>query len=277
MNARIEGSESRRLARSWQQGLLPILFAAGAALAVCGALLGRFTDLTTGSQLVMMSGWAVLSVLLVALYRPPAASTRFGAANTITLARATLALLLAGLAIEVGLPDGGLSAATVAPEHWADSWADSWANGWAWAVSGIALLALALDGIDGPIARATGQESRFGARFDMETDAFLAFVLAVYIVRSDELDAWILALGTLRYVFVVASWFVPALAAELFPSMRRKAVCVLQVAALCLIISPALSPTLSWLLGVLATLALVGSFARDVHWLLSRPPTTPSP
>jgi len=272
MNANIQGSETRRRARSWQQGPLLALLVAGAVLAAAATTLSWLTGLSPRSQLVMAIGWMLFSLLLITAYRPPASRTRFGAANTVTLARAMLTFLLAGLAFEVGLPGGiaeGLSDGLT--DDLSDGLSDvEWSARWAWMVSGIALLALALDGVDGPIARATGQESSFGARFDMETDAFLAFVLAVYIVRSGELGFWILALGMLRYVFVAASWFVPALTAELFPSQRRKVVCVLQIAALCLIVSPALTTTQSLLLGAFATFALSASFLRDVHWLLSR-------
>ena len=45
-------------------------------------------------------------------------------------------------------------------------------------------VALALDWVDGQVARRTHTESAFGARFDMEVDAFLILVLSVYVARS---------------------------------------------------------------------------------------------
>src|SRR5262245_48079916 len=47
----------------------------------------------------------------------------------------------------------------------------------------LAVVALVLDGVDGWIARRTGTVSEFGARFDMEVDAFLILVLSVYVAR----------------------------------------------------------------------------------------------
>ena len=40
-------------------------------------------------------------------------------------------------------------------------------------------VALALDGVDGQVARRTRTVSALGARFDMEVDAFLVLVLSV--------------------------------------------------------------------------------------------------
>ena len=47
----------------------------------------------------------------------------------------------------------------------------------------LSAVALALDGVDGQVARRTHTESAFGARFDMEVDAFLILVLSVYVAR----------------------------------------------------------------------------------------------
>ena len=78
---------------------------------------------------------------------------------------------------------------------------------------------------------------------------------------------WILGLGLVRYVFVVAGIFVPALARPLPPSRRRSAVCVLQVAVLALILAPPLAPPLSAALAAAALAALLASFGVDIAWL----------
>ena len=44
----------------------------------------------------------------------------------------------------------------------------------------LVVVALSLDWVDGQVARRTGTASAFGARFDMEADAFLIAVLSVY-------------------------------------------------------------------------------------------------
>ena len=48
---------------------------------------------------------------------------------------------------------------------------------------------------DGPAARRSGIASRFGARFDMETDALMILVLAVLAWRWDRAGAWVLLPG----------------------------------------------------------------------------------
>jgi hypothetical protein len=52
------------------------------------------------------------------------------------------------------------------------------------AVFALAALALALDGVDGWLARRHGRVSGFGARFDMEVDSAFALVLALHALVS---------------------------------------------------------------------------------------------
>ena len=81
-----------------------------------------------------------------------------------------------------------------------------------------------------------------------------------------------LALGLMRYAFVVAGWIWPRLARPLPPSLRRKAVCVLQLVVLAALISPPLVPPVSAGLAAAALAALAWSFAVDLAWLVrSRP------
>jgi len=176
----------------------------------------------------------------------------FGPANAITALRASGTAFLAGL-----MP--------VAHSNTLFQLQDS--NPYLWILSIAILALLALDGVDGYLARRTQLESSFGARFDMEVDAFLALVLSVLIWRSGKAGIWVLGLGSLRYLFILASVWSQPLQGELFPSMRRKVVCVIQIAALCIMLSPLLSPQLSVLLGVVALACLVASFAIDVRWL----------
>ena len=91
---------------------------------------------------------------------------------------------------------------------------------------------MALDGVDGALARGRGEASEFGARFDMETDALLILVLAALVWQHDKAGAWILLAGLLRYLFVAASYVLPWLGAALPPSRRRQTVCVVQIVSL---------------------------------------------
>ncbi|GFJ94980.1 CDP-alcohol phosphatidyltransferase family protein [Phytohabitans rumicis] len=77
----------------------------------------------------------------------------------------------------------------------------------------LAAVALALDAVDGQVARRTGSTSVLGARFDMEVDAVLIMVLSVVVAGS--LGPWVLAIGAFRYVFVAAAWALPWLRGSL--------------------------------------------------------------
>ncbi|KPQ21419.1 CDP-alcohol phosphatidyltransferase family protein [Halomonas sp. HL-93] len=165
-----------------------------------------------------------------------------GWANRITLARAVLVALVAG---------------ALASQAFATSI-------WSWLA--IAVLALLLDGIDGWVARRTHSYSLFGARFDMELDALLIMLLCVGL-WLDSLGEWVLLIGGMRYLFVAAGWQFTWLSQPLFVSIRRKAVCVWQVAALLLALTPLTSPFVAGLLALSALLSLIYSFGVDVWWL----------
>jgi phosphatidylglycerophosphate synthase len=126
-------------------------------------------------------------------------------------------------------------------------------------------VALALDGVDGQVARRTGSTSALGARFDMEVDAFLILVLSVFAAGS--FGWWSVAIGAYRYVFVAASWAAPWLTVPLPPKFSRKVVAATQGVALVVALSHLLP---AWLAGAglaFALTSLTWSFARDIHWL----------
>ena len=70
----------------------------------------------------------------------------------------------------------------------------------------LAAVALALDAVDGWVARRTRTTDE-GARFDAEVDAFLILILSAYVARSA--GAWVLVIGAARYVFLAAGWALP--------------------------------------------------------------------
>jgi len=190
---------------------------------------------------------AALAVERLTPFHPHAA---FGLANAITLFRAGGAVPIAALALEPAILAG---------------------KG-AWMALGGAALLLALDGVDGRIARRSGLASRFGARFDLEVDAFLILALAALAWGLGKAGPWILGIGLLRYAFVAAGWIVPALARPLPPSNRRRAVCALQILVLGLLLAPPLVPPASGALAAAAFAVLILSFAVDVAWLLRHAP-----
>ncbi|MEV0679138.1 CDP-alcohol phosphatidyltransferase family protein [Actinosynnema sp. NPDC050436] len=124
----------------------------------------------------------------------------------------------------------------------------------------LASAALALDFVDGLVARRTGTASPLGARFDMEVDAFLILVLSAHVAL--DLGPWVLAIGVMRYAFVAVSWVAPWLRGELPPSFARKAVAAGQ-GVLLVVAASGLVPFAGVLVGS-ALAALVWSFGRDV-------------
>jgi len=171
---------------------------------------------------------------------------RFGAANQITTLRAILVSLVAGLVGEPKLPP--VAAAAVAAS----------------------VVVTLLDGVDGWLARRERIASPFGARFDMEIDALLILALSVLAWRHQKAGAWVVLSGLLRYGFVAGGAVAPWLREPLFASRRRQTVCVIQIAALTLVMVPAIEPPASTALAAAALAALSCSFLIDTVWLWRR-------
>ena len=136
---------------------LPTLLQATVGLGAVGWTVGLLASATA----------AVL--LAVALHR--AGTTRFGPANVVTLVRVTLGQAVAAL----------VAASIVGVDHQA-------------LLLALTASALALDAIDGHVARRTRSITPLGARFDMEADAFLILVLSV--AAAPMVGWWVLAIGS---------------------------------------------------------------------------------
>jgi phosphatidylglycerophosphate synthase len=132
----------------------------------------------------------------------------------------------------------------------------------------IAALALALDFVDGVVARRTKTTARLGAQFDGEVDAFLMLVLSVYVARFA--GAWVLAIGAARYAFLAAGWSLPWMRAPLPPRFWRKTVAAIEGVVLAFAASGLLSRTAVQAVLVVAVALLAESFGRDVWWLWRR-------
>ncbi len=138
-----------------------------------------------------------------------------------------------------------------------------------WGVVAVAATALLLDGVDGWLARRSALVSDFGARFDMEVDAGLALILSLLAAQGGTVGPWVLALGSMRYVYVAAGRFLPWLRAPLPQRFRRKLVCVVQIGALILLVTPGTAPVAGGV-AALATGLVLWSFALDTLWLARR-------
>ena len=184
-------------------------------------------------------GYALVTGTALALALHRRGSYALGPADHVTLARATLVGSVTALVAD--------TVQTPAPVA---------------LLVAITTVALILDAVDGRIARRTGTVSTLGARFDMEVDAFLILVLSVFVTSS--LGAWVLAIGTMRYVFVAFSLPLPWLKSPLPPSMARKTVAALQGIVLTVAAADVLPRPVETTATALALAALVWSFGRDV-------------
>ena len=219
-------------------GLVVVLALANAARAMLP--LGDRYALKAGALFVAVMG---LSIGFLQQHHPFA---RFGAANQITTVRAILVALVAGLVGEPQRPS--IAAAAIA----------------------MSVGVTVLDGVDGWLARRSDIASAFGARFDMEIDALLILALSVMAWRHGKAGAWILASGLMRYAFVAAGVLAPWMRASLPPSRRRQTICVIQIAALTLVMLPAIEPPISTALAGAALVTLSYSFLIDTVWLWRR-------
>ena len=206
-------------------------------LAVLAVTLGLTVEgLVTG----VLYGLTLCALLATGLQR--AGMRALGPANVVTLSRAILV--------------GGVSALVVTSFTHPVSTP---------ALVVVAGVALALDGVDGQVARRTGSTSALGARFDMEIDAFLILVLSVY--AGDRFGWWTVALGAYRYLFVAASWALPWLTAALPPKFSRKVVAALQGVVLAVATAHLLPYHVTMAALAVALGTLTWSFGRDIRWL----------
>jgi len=133
----------------------------------------------------------------------------------------------------------------------------------------LAAVALALDAVDGWVARRT-RTTEAGARLDGEVDAFLILVLSVYVART--VSPWILAIGGARYAFLAAGWLLPWMRGTLPARYWRKVVAGAQGIVLTVAAAGVLSPAPTTTALVLALALLTESFGRDVWWLWTNRP-----
>jgi phosphatidylglycerophosphate synthase len=136
-------------------------------------------------------------------------------------------------------------------------------------------VALAVDLLDGWVARRTGSASELGARFDGEVDAFLLLVLSLYVARA--FGPWVLLIGAARYLFMAGARNLPWLHAPLPPRRWRKIVTAVQGVVLTVAVAGVLSHNLVKVALLAALAALAASFGECVWWLWRRRHEAPEP
>ena len=170
---------------------------------------------------------------------------RLGPASWVTLARATLAVGVAALVADSFAHDTPVALLVT-----------------------LAAVALALDLVDGWLARRTGTATALGARFDGEVDAFLILALSVYVAPA--YGAWVLAIGAARYLFGAGEWLLPWMRAPLPPRRWRRIVAAAQGIVLTVAAAGILPRALTQALLVAALAALAASMGECVWWLWRR-------
>ncbi len=116
------------------------------------------------------------------------------------------------------------------------------------------------------MARRTGTASAWGARFDMETDAALLLVLSAHVATL--LGWWVLAIGLMRYAWVVAGALLPWLTGPL--PVRYSAKVVAAAQGIVLIAAAALPGPVTAVAVVGALAALTWSFGVSARHLWER-------
>ncbi len=214
-----------------------------AAVAIVGELLTAFLRLDARFTAVAVAVLAAKVILALTSIRGRHPHARLGAANVVTLGRSGMVALLAACIREV--PTDPL----------------------AWTAISLGSLVALLDGVDGFLARRAGLSSDFGARFDMETDAFFILVLSALVWATGNAGPWILTAGSLRYLFIAAGWVLPWMRAPLTATRRGKVMAVAQMVGLLVALGPIIPvPLRAWAAG-LTLGGLVWSFAVDVRRL----------
>jgi phosphatidylglycerophosphate synthase len=221
----------------------------GGTLLLLAVLAGTVGIGGAGWLVGLASGVTLNAALGRALWRDPSAG--LGWASWVTLLRATLAVGVAALtaaSFELPVATGTLVA--------------------------LASVALALDFVDGWVARRTRTQTALGAKLDGEVDAFLMLVLSIEVAPTA--GGWVLLIGLARYAFLAAGWRLPWLRAPLPRREWRKTVTASQGVALVIAASGVPPSAVSRILLAIALAMLVESFGRDVWWLWRHRDDAPS-
>ncbi|WP_276272906.1 CDP-alcohol phosphatidyltransferase family protein [Haloarcula litorea] len=212
-------------------------------------LSGRFSQ-SAGLRWLAPTG-AVLAYVGGFLWRhratlPRVDGTRLGAlglANHVTLFRAGLLAGVAGFALVD--PAAGLR------------WLPALGYG----------AVVALDAVDGAVARSVGTETRLGERLDMATDTTGFLVAPLVAVAWGLLPAWYLSLSAARYVYRAGCWLHRrrgGAVGDLPPSRVRRPLAALQMGFLTVALAPAAPTPLVRLVAPAVLLPSLAVFARDL-------------
>jgi phosphatidylglycerophosphate synthase len=231
MNTAVRASRTGPAAGLTAQLLLLSVLAEAPGLSTAGLITGLACAVTMAAALAR------------GLARDPGA--RLGPASWVTLARATLAVGVAALAVASLTQDAPVALVVT-----------------------LAAITLVLDAADGVVARRTGTATALGARFDGEVDALLILALSVYV--APMYGAWVLAIGAARYVFLAGECLLPWMRAPLPPRRWRRVVAATQGVVLTVAAAGVLPRALTQALLAAALALLAASMGECVWWLRRR-------
>lgn len=142
-------------------------------------------------------------------------------------------------------------------------------QGFTWTAVVLGGAALAMDGLDGKIARTTGG-TRAGALYDETVDALFILLLSIGVVPLWGL--WCLIPGLMYYAFHLVAAFRPAWRQHLPRSLSRRVIAAAQGILLLAAGTPiaVAFPPFGLLCVAAAVVSVLYSFGRDVLWLERR-------
>lgn len=131
-----------------------------------------------------------------------------------------------------------------------------------WGVAVIAAAAIALGHVEDWLAGKIDAAGPFSRQLGREANAVLVLALAVLLWRGGVLGNWVLAVGVLRYILLVAGGFTPAL--RLAGPAWRRAVALAVPACLAAALVPGLPAFAASALGILALWGVLGGAIFDL-------------
>jgi phosphatidylglycerophosphate synthase len=228
-----------------------VTVAAGVVVSAASAIGVRLASPTGAAGTAAAVGVGCLPAVLTALAVSRRDPATVSAADSVTLFRAVLA--------------GGCAAVTLmalegaAPER-------------TWYLVALVVPTLALDAVDGAVARRTGSATSAGAQLDMQVDAGVLVVLSVAV--APVLGGWVLLVGAMRYLYVAASWTWPVLRSPLPRSRFRRAVAGIQGVVLAAALAPVVPVGAAGVAVLVALVLLNASFGSQVVAILRRSATS---
>ncbi|MFW6318377.1 MAG: CDP-alcohol phosphatidyltransferase family protein [Halorubrum sp.] len=166
-----------------------------------------------------------------------------GIANAVTLVRGALYAVVAGFVVAV-------------PPETPLAWAPALCYG----------TGVALDNLDGTVARRVGQETEIGRRLDMAFDTFGFVAAPLVAVLWGLLPVWYLAISAARYVFRGAVWLRRARGlpvGDLPDSDLGRYLAGVQMVFVAVALVPPVPTGLVWTLAPVVLLPSLAVFTRD--------------